>query len=309
MHAPGEHRALEQVAAKLGEDPSAADLADAVPGAPDPLQPAGDRLRRLDLQHEVDRAHVDPELERGGRDEAWKLSGLEQLLDLRPLLARERAVVGAGDLARRGVRRLAAGPRPVAGGVPRVVSLRVLARGKLVQPQRDALGRAAVVDEHDRRVVLLYQPEQLGVDRRPDRSPRGLAAGDGLQWVLRRTGIRFGHRLDRDLDPQVELLFGTRVNDRDIAMRADEVAPDLLERILGRGEPDPLDPRRGAPAARLGLEPLEREREVRAALGGGNGVDLVDDHRLDRAERLSRARGEHQVERLRRRDQDVGRVA
>ncbi len=205
--------------------------------------------------------------------------------------------------------------RPVLVPPPRL-GLRVLARGELVQPQRDALGRAAVVDEHDRRVVLAHEPQELGVDRRPDRSARGLAAGDGLQTGRgrgatgrRRVAVRFGHRLDRDLDPQVELLAHARVDDRDLAVRADEVAPDLLQRILRRGEPDPLDGRRGAPAARLGLEPLEREREVRAALGGGDGVDLVDDHRLDRAERLPRARGEHQVERLGRRDQDVRRVA
>ena len=78
-----------------------ADLADAVAGAADALQPAGDRLRRLDLQHEVDGAHVDPELERAGGHEAGQLAGLQQLLDHGALLARERAVVRARDLARR----------------------------------------------------------------------------------------------------------------------------------------------------------------------------------------------------------------
>ena len=46
-----------------------------------------------------------------------------------------------------------------------------------------------------------------------------------------------------------------------------------------------------------------------AALALGDGVDLVDDHRLDRAQHLAGSGGEDQVERLRRRDQDVGRVA
>ena len=94
-HAPGDDRALEQVAAELREDAPAADLADAVAGAPDALQPARDRLRRLDLQDEIDGAHVDPELERAGRDQARQLARLEQLLDLGALLARERAVVRA----------------------------------------------------------------------------------------------------------------------------------------------------------------------------------------------------------------------
>ena len=141
MHAPRDDRALEQVAAELREDPPAAHLIDAVAGPPDALQPAGDRLGRLDLEHEVHRAHVDPELERAGGDEAGQLARLQQLLDLRSLLAGERSVVGARDL------RL----------------------GELVQSQRHALGRAAVVDEHDRRVVRPHELEQLRVDRGPDR--------------------------------------------------------------------------------------------------------------------------------------------
>ena len=44
-------------------------------------------------------------------------------------------------------------------------------------------------------------------------------------------------------------------------------------------------------------------------LVAGDRVDLVDDHGVDRVEDLPRLRGQHQVERLGRRDQDVGRVA
>ena len=47
---------------------------------------------------------------------------------------------------------------------------------------------------------------------------------------------------------------------------------------------------------------------MRAALRAGDGVHLVDDHGLDPAQRLARLRGQHQEERLRRRDQDVGRL-
>ena len=148
-HQPGDDRALEQVGAELGEDPALAALADAVPGAADPLQPAADRLRRLDLDHEVDRAHVDAELERRGRDEARQLAGLQQLLDDRALLARERAVMGARDLA-----------DGLVG-----VELRGRVR-ELVEPQRQPLGAAPAVDEHDRRRVLL--DERAGS---PGRSP------------------------------------------------------------------------------------------------------------------------------------------
>ena len=54
---------------------------------------------------------------------------------------------------------------------------------------------------------------------------------------------------------------------------------------------------------------LERQREVRAALGRDERVDLVDDHRLDRAQPLAGIRGEHQIQRLGRGDQDVAGIA
>ena len=46
-----------------------------------------------------------------------------------------------------------------------------------------------------------------------------------------------------------------------------------------------------------------------AALRPGDGVHLVDDHRLDAAQHLLALRGQEEKERLRRRDQDVGRRA
>ena len=149
-HPLRDDRRLEQVGAELREDPPARDLAERVAGAADPLQAAGDRLRRLDLDHEVDGAHVDPELERRGRDEARDPARLQVLLDLRPLLARERTVVRARNLLLR----------------------------ELVEPQREPLGETAVVDEDDRRAVRTDELDQRRVDRGPDRArlvalPRG----------------------------------------------------------------------------------------------------------------------------------------
>ena len=238
-------RALEQVGAELREDPPAADVADRVAGAADPLQAARDRLRRLDLDHEVDRAHVDPELERRGRDEARQLAGLEHLLDDRPLLARQRAVVGAGDLA----------------------------LGELVEPQRQPLGRAAVVDEQDRRAVGLDQLEQLGVDRRPDRAPRRLGAA-GQRVQVGAPGVASGSTID-STGTWISRSSSLRTpvsTIRHVRRRPDQEPPDLLERLLRRRQADPLDVAAG------GLrEPLERQRQVRAALGRGDRVDLVDD--------------------------------
>ena len=57
-------------------------------------------------------------------------------------------------------------------------------------------------------------------------------------------------------------------------------AADLLERPLRRRQPDPLDRRVGER-----FQPLDAEREVRAALRAGDRVHLVEDQRLDGAQR------------------------
>ena len=89
---------------------------------------------------------------------------------------------------------------------------------------------------------------------------------------------------------------------------------DLLERVLGRAQPDPLHGgstggRDRSPARPASREPLERQRQVRAALGRGDRVDLIDDAPARVLEQLLRLAGQHQVQRLGRRDQDVRRVA
>ena len=94
QHPLGDDRGVQHVAAMLGEQRRAADLADLVAGASDALQ-AGRRARRsLDLDHEVDRTHVDAELEAAGGHDAAEDAGLQLLLDLRALLLRDRPVVG-----------------------------------------------------------------------------------------------------------------------------------------------------------------------------------------------------------------------
>jgi hypothetical protein len=82
-------------------------------------------------------------------------------------------------------------------------------------------------------------------------------------------------------------------------------ARHLFQRPLRGGEADALQ---GAPP-RQRLQPLQRERQMRAALGGNQRVNLVDDDRVHGAQRLGGLRGEQQVERLRRGDENVGRMA
>src|SRR5207245_6400400 len=132
--------------------------------------------------------------------QAGEVAGLEQVLDVQALLAWERAVVRASYLV----------------------------LGKLVQPQREPLGAAAVVDEHDRRAVLPDELEQLGIDRGPDRAAGGARpVGDLAELEV---AVRLAHVLDRHADLQVERLAQPGVDDRAVTLRPDEEAPDLLER-------------------------------------------------------------------------------
>ena len=82
---------------------------------------------------------------------------------------------------------------------------------------------------------------------------------------------------------------------------AGEERGHLLDRPHRRRQADPL--RR---ALEQLVEPVERDRQVGAALGAGHRVHLVDDHRLDAAQRLARGAGQQQEQRLGRGDEDVG---
>ena len=266
-HPADDDRCLEQVAAVLREEPARAGGVDVVAGTADTLEPGGHRLGRLDLHDQVDRAHVDPELERRCGHERGQAAGLQHLLDLEPLLAGDRAVVRAGDLL----------------------------LGQVVQAMGDALGGAAAVHEDERRAVGAHQLEEARIDRGPDRLAR-LAVGRRGATQLAHVGHRHDHL-------EIERLAVAGVDDLDGPVAAQEPG-DLVERPLGRREPDPL-----RVAAGQVREPLEREREVRPALAGRQGMDLVDDDRLDAGQHLARGRRQDQIQRLRRRDEDVGRAA
>ena len=237
-----------------------------VPGPADALQAAGDRLRALDLDHEVDCAHVDSELERRRGHETRDLTALQQLLDLDPLLARQRAVVGSCELA----------------------------LGELVQTQGEALGQAPVVDEDDRRAVRLDELEQGRIDRRPDRAARDLDPGP-ISTPSASTGT----------DSEAVLCSSRMSSTGTTTSRSSSLRVPASTRVISRPVPATKRPISRAAAAsrktdaleRLGvraLEPLEREREVRAALRAGDGMHLVEDQRLDPAEHLATLRGQQQ---------------
>ena len=180
-------------------------------------------------------------------------------------------------------------------GEAAVVRGDVLLAEPLGEVAREALGLAARVDEDQRGAVLAHQLRQAVVDLRPD--------FPGHHRLQRRGG---------NLELQVARAHVPGVDDGadgaavggEVA-RADEEARDVLDRLLRRRQPDA----RQAPPGE-GLEPLERERQMRAALAGGHGVDLVDDHRARaREHRAPGGRAHEDVERLGRRHHDVRRRA
>ena len=191
--------------------------------------------------------------------------------------------------------------RAISTGCGAVLALLVLEllRRELVQPQRDALGRAAVVDEHDRRGVLAHQPQQLRVDRRPDRGAWSPRSGSGRHRVqrVRARPPAAGRRARSSTRPGPRCAGRAACAPRRRRSSTSRPGPTRKRPISSSGFCVALRPIRwkaeppaGRPAAVAHelLQALEREGEVRAALGVRDGVDLVDDHRVDRA-RASRA--------------------
>jgi hypothetical protein len=282
----------EQIAPVLGKEHAARYAAHLVPRAPEPLQAARHARRRLDLQHQIDRAHVDAQLQRRGGDDALERAALEPVLHLLPLLARHRPVVRQRHL---------------------------LAR-QLVERARQPLGEPPRVGEDHRRGVGADQLEQPRVQRGPDRAPprprRRAARRKLLQFADAREVV------DQHLHGELELLLHAGIDDRHLARQpplrlaveraAAEQPRHLVERARRRREADPLQrpPLDSGTLSRpQRLQPFQREEEVGAALGGDQRMDLVDDDRIDGPQRLPRPRREQQEERLWCGDQDIWRMA
>src|SRR5262249_12333073 len=209
QHAPDDDCRLEQVAAVLRKDFAVADRVDAVPGAPDALHAARDRRRRLNLNHQVNRAHVDAQLEGAGGDQAAQAACLERFFDRHALLARDRAVVRSDKRRRIGL-----------------IFLR-----QLVQALRQTFSEAPTVDENQRRALLANELEQARINGWPDRrlgfgaEYRATSRWFDLVWML--------HVLERDDDLQIELFALANVYELDLAVGSDEEATDLVHRPLG----------------------------------------------------------------------------
>ena len=168
----------------------------------------------------------------------------------------------------------------------------------LVEPGGEALGEPTAVGEHQGGGVLGHQVDDALLDVRPD---RGTLLLSGRRPAEVAGGLaELGHVGHRHHDLEVPLLGRGRLHDVD-RTAAGEVASNLVDRSDGGGQPDAL-----SRAIEVGVEALERQGEVGTALGAGEGVHLVDDHRLDAGERLAGGRGEDEEQRLGRGDEHVG---
>ncbi len=185
--------------------------ADAVPGAADALQPGGDGERRAHLHDQVDGAHVDAELQRGGGDDRRQPALLEHLLDHRALLARDRPVVGAHQVLAGEVVELAADSRSAR-------------RRELTNTIVD---RCARISSRSRGVTAGQMLR------------RGACGAGGVTAALG-AAVEVAHVVDRDLDGQLHRLAHAGVDDHHVTVDAAEEAGDLAERSLGGGQADAL---------------------------------------------------------------------
>ncbi len=289
---------MDEVGPVLGEQHTAGDFAHLVPRATDALQPARDRWRGLDLHDEVYLAHVDSEFECGGRHDAAKAARFQVVLDDRALVFAHRAVVGAGEQRRR-----ARGGAGCAGHDSGLGGNQLGDRGRehplrvqLIEAPGQPLGKAARVDEHDRRPVFEDQVDDPLLDMRPDRA---LRAGPGVRTVELRRSAELAHVVDRHDNPKVEP-FGRRRRHNRHGRDAAQEPRHLFAWAHGRRQADALGGLR-----QQGVQPFQRDREMRPPLGRGDRVYLVHDDRLDPEQGFARGGGEHQVQRLRGGDQDV----
>ena len=126
------------------------------------------------------------------------------------------------------------------------------------QVARHPLGQPARVDEHQRGAMFLGELRDPVVDLRP-----GVARHDRLE------------RRCRQFQREIPIAAMSAVDDDAVArarIRAAQESRDLLDGRLRRGQ---SDARQSVPRNRL--QALERQRQMSAALVGGDCVDFIDD--------------------------------
>ncbi len=134
-----ERGAFDEIVARERKQASLGGAANGVTRAADALQEGRDRTWGTDLANEVDIADVDPEFERGGRDQRFQFAAFEPPLGREPELLGHAAMMGGDGLL-----------AETLGEFP-----------------RDPFRHAAGIDEHQRRAVPLDQRGEATIDLGP----------------------------------------------------------------------------------------------------------------------------------------------
>ena len=321
---------LHEVVAGGGEEARLGNGAAPMAGAAGALQCGREGARRVDLADEIDGADVDAELERSGGDEQLDLAGLEFALGFETQLARERAVV-CGDVFRaEAFAELEGEPFGHGARVDEDEGAAVLERElgeAVVDVVPDGVGGdgaelvvgdfdgeievTAAADFDDGAVAVTCAAEEVG-DERDGILRRGEA--DALwDWPSRATEPAARAAGFAPFGRSRLGLWGRNSAQMELAGPLRFAQDDTLSVWQpGSGNVRPVTTAAGGEAvlaADEGVESLEREHEVGAALVVGHGVDFVDDDGADAREIGARFfRGEQDEEGLRRGDEDVGRL-
>ena len=267
--------AFEKIVRGHREEAALGRRVEAMAGAADPLDRGGNRFRGIELADQLDRADVDAQLQRRGRNDRLQLAALEPLLGEQALLAREAAVMrhhGVGAKA-------------------------------LLQVEGDPLGPSAGQSEDESGAMLRDQARDLVVHRLPvlmGRQRAELGAGRGHLEVHVARAIVGAHDLR-----------GPRRADGAVGagIETGQEAGESLDRIERCREADSRRARAAA-GANQAFQPLQRDGQMRSALVAGKSMKLVNDHVANVDQLLAKARrGQQDEERLRRSDEDVRRPA
>ena len=260
LHAAHERRALDQLVARECEQAPLRRGAQGVARATDALEQRRDRARRAELDHEIDGADIDSELERGGRDRALDLTVLELLLGREAQRARHRAVMrddvllAEPLLERRGY---ALDEPPRIDEHDRRAMLRDELRDPVVHAPELLVARdrgELVIGDLDREIDLALVTAIDDVRHRPPRADQ--EARDHLDRTLRRGQANADRRLaagvkhepiqalEREREMRAALVAGDRVNlvDDDRLHPRERLATlhggEQDEQRLGRGDQD-----------------------------------------------------------------------
>jgi len=234
--------------------------------APHSLDEGGEAARRAELAHQLHRAHVDPQLEGGRRDQRLELAGAQAGFDTQATIPREAPVVGRN---------------------------RLLAQA-LGQPVGHTLGHTPGIDEDQGRAPLLDMLRDA-----LDHVPHLLSGDHGLELALGQLDGEVELALVAFVD---DFAAGRAVLRAAIGAGPDEQPCDALDGALGCGEADAG----GTALAQgvEALEGEGEVGAPLVPRHGVNLVDDHRLHAAqDRAALFGR---DHQVERLGRGDQDVG---